>query len=1810
MRLLLLLLLGGGSFFFAAGVFVRTPAELLRAAQQQPPSPRVVVVSGPDAGGGTEVAWSPDIDWNIVAEEGNAVLARWVFEGGRVVLAALTFENNGGVSSANARSLAVASCRFSSGARLSISGAAVATVEGTTFAAGSTSGLVVVDAGNILVVDCLFRGRRATALLVEKGDATIENATFEENRARQGGALRCGGAQASRIRVVNSSFVQNYALAPARSGLAAEGGAIFVGTNCAAEIAGSTFRANRATPENGEASAGCLSGRGGAIAAVEATMLECVSSRFYDNVAASGATKLGAEGGAVYLAYQHEDAPNSSTFVDCDFYYNEAYGRTPQSSVEFGGGASGGAVSVSYASPKFFGCTFASNLATGGPNDPARGGALRLVFATDETLVWDCKFVTNQVIGYLESGSFFAGGAHGGAVSVESSNPRFSRALFDGNVANAGRRGQRGGLVRPLVEALLGDTPAGTSPYRHNRLYSELSALGGAIHLTASSSPYVELCEFRDNHAGASGHDISATGGEYAAYDGGNSTTFVHLVNCTFSGMIPVVVDADDFVEDAISFVGDDAFAGPKTKIHEWLVEDPHFLSVATEAIVQARVVALGARVDINGPIRPPTASSSSLDEDSGEARLVSGLLQIVVLGSQSSYWGTFDLDAVCRDRDRTANSAVFDDESELDDFRNAAGSSEAWVKNVAGVRVAAAERHNASYLSILALRADVFLGQMNETATIKLEQLYVVGGFCFLESVLTTVHGAIILDNSGLVAFGRRVAALELEQRTSQDTSLIGPVIGDNPRDYYSSSSSSSSSQQQQQQQEQHFSEPRRGYVGLCGATLNLNAGRIVVANAQLELLQGARFIIQSGATVTLLGTSIVDSEPGARIASNGTLQRVGDGTMDLGNSTFWHDGVIDYYAYLTAESNPPVLEACRVKPGPAALVNATLAKDVVVSDASRWTIYRQDNASSATAAKTAIAGASDGIGLRLEDVVDRDNKAVLAAAVDYVDCEARVVGRYFFDDDTSSRFSSAGGGGPPNSTVVLEDLAGTKQQCLLCLGNSSCSFSYDAARDANTVREDTGLARVDGIVVCAAAANVPSGYDYRSKDCCERGCGVGGTCDNGHCKCTWWWSGRRCVALSWKARMTIILGVVAIMCAFAVAAYVVLWRRRKSRAIGEVLDELRQNLLDVDAYSDRAPLEEEEAAAAAAGEVRDTNDEEACRLDGEATTRLLGDDDAAWTRQSWSPANPPPEANNAVATRASFSAAAAAAASSSSSDGRREGPPPMRRRSRSTSALLDAKVAVAATREVDNKNVERRPSSPNDGRPSLPPPPRPPRAGGFLRAMLGTSSSLLLPEAPPKPARATSTHETSKLFDPEYLRDVRQRLVLRDVLVRRAELDIHECIGSGAFGDVYRGRHRGCDVAVKKLRIANFAHDETTLIEEVDRFRAEAVLMARLRHPNVLMIMGVVVDDDDDDRAYFASLSRSTSFRTNESSRAKSTERPPDAPSVAPPPLLAMSIVTEFLALRSLADLLYDEARYNPAAAVSRRRGQPREAPLPEDAWSYELVLVCALQAARGMLYLHSRSPPICHRDLKTANLMVDDHWVVKVGDYGLSRFVGPSSSGSNNSAKDGAELFMTADLGTLRWRAAETFGRGRRLVSYSTKADVYSFGMCLLELYNRTPPWPDLRSRFDIVDAVLAGHLQLLDPPPPPPFARLFASCCSLDPAARPSFSRVVSDLDAELRRVRQTTATTRAGAPPDTSRRTFTLPSGTALPRVGPHHRMVSSATGRSSSSSSNGLAPATLSPPPIPPPGGGIGGGGEINDDDLDFEEDGALIWDP
>mgnify|MGYP002775855932 FL=1 len=70
------------------------------------------------------------------------------------------------------------------------------------------------------------------------------------------------------------------------------------------------------------------------------------------------------------------------------------------------------------------------------------------------------------------------------------------------------------------------------------------------------------------------------------------------------------------------------------------------------------------------------------------------------------------------------------------------------------------------------------------------------------------------------------------------------------------------------------------------------------------------------------------------------------------------------------------------------------------------------------------------------------------------------------------------------------------------------------------------------------------------------------------------------------------------------------------------------------------------------------------------------------------------------------------------------------------------------------------------------------------------------------------------------------------------------------------------------------------------------------------------------------------------------------------------------------------------------------------------WEQRLNVAIQTAQALSYLHqAASPPILHRDIKSTNILLDDHWDAKVGDFGVSRLV-----------PDGEKHISTLMQGTL--------------------------------------------------------------------------------------------------------------------------------------------------------------------------------------------------
>ncbi|KAG1679284.1 hypothetical protein FOA52_009314 [Chlamydomonas sp. UWO 241] len=139
-------------------------------------------------------------------------------------------------------------------------------------------------------------------------------------------------------------------------------------------------------------------------------------------------------------------------------------------------------------------------------------------------------------------------------------------------------------------------------------------------------------------------------------------------------------------------------------------------------------------------------------------------------------------------------------------------------------------------------------------------------------------------------------------------------------------------------------------------------------------------------------------------------------------------------------------------------------------------------------------------------------------------------------------------------------------------------------------------------------------------------------------------------------------------------------------------------------------------------------------------------------------------------------------------------------------------------------------------------------------------------------------------------------------------------------------------------------------------------------------------------------------------------------------------------------------------------------------------------AFQILEGLVYLHAHVPPIVHRDLKCDNIFIHAHsGQVKIGDLGLA------------TAQAGLAV-----VGTPEFMAPEIYDE-----AYDEKVDIYSFGMCLLELATLEYPYSECHGVAQIFRKVTTGvKPQALMRVESPALRCLIETCLMLDPAARPS------------------------------------------------------------------------------------------------------------
>lgn len=237
------------------------------------------------------------------------------------------------------------------------------------------------------------------------------------------------------------------------------------------------------------------------------------------------------------------------------------------------------------------------------------------------------------------------------------------------------------------------------------------------------------------------------------------------------------------------------------------------------------------------------------------------------------------------------------------------------------------------------------------------------------------------------------------------------------------------------------------------------------------------------------------------------------------------------------------------------------------------------------------------------------------------------------------------------------------------------------------------------------------------------------------------------------------------------------------------------------------------------------------------------------------------------------------------------------------------------------------------------------------------------------------------------------------------------------------------------KKVAVKKLHLTKSRLSNNTGSFVHELNIMCSLRHPNTVLFMGACLEEGH------------------------------------------MSIIMEFCEKGNLYEILHDKAQ----------------------SMDYNKILKICTEIAEGVLYLHLSTPPILHRDLKSLNILVDEHWNVKVSDFGLTDF-------KPDVQDKGAGMAVVSPF----WLAPEAMENQE----FSEASDVYSFGMIVWEMFTRQAPFPNMNPHQAALSVINDDARPDIPAFVPPNFQNLITSCWQRDPQRRPAFSRIIQ-LVAQLK-----------------------------------------------------------------------------------------------
>ena len=316
----------------------------------------------------------------------------------------------------------------------------------------------------------------------------------------------------------------------------------------------------------------------------------------------------------------------------------------------------------------------------------------------------------------------------------------------------------------------------------------------------------------------------------------------------------------------------------------------------------------------------------------------------------------------------------------------------------------------------------------------------------------------------------------------------------------------------------------------------------------------------------------------------------------------------------------------------------------------------------------------------------------------------------------------------------------------------------------------------------------------------------------------------------------------------------------------------------------------------------------------------------------------------------------------------------------------------------------------------------------------------------------------QTKHELNPHYTYEINEdNLVFGNLLGQGSFCDVHEVAVEYLNDDQSQDMNPRFPYAVKRLCPQNKTDPERLKVGVTDLVR-ECKILARLSHENIISLYGATDECLSDVITPSASGNYSLVLERLESTLEK-----------------------QIPIWRDREKLIRDEddERLIP---FNRQTTFPRRKDV-------------ALQIARALVHIHKIG--IMYRDLKPENIGFDSQGVVKVFDFGLAKSIVLSKNGEK-------ERSHTAMTGSLRYMAPEVaFGQ-----NYGPKADVYSFGILLWQLFFLQTPFSQYDESITFIQGVFIQRER--------PFIyknisaaiqRLMICCWSSKEKIRPTFLHIV-------------------------------------------------------------------------------------------------------